>query len=617
MQSLFPINISAALRLCVKIWTSPNLSLGNDPANVNLGRIALSLGLISQDHARLILDEATASQRSFIEIALSRGILSEGDCAKVLHLYSKAQNRLPEPQNPYSGPNSSPDRYLPQPGETIDDYRVIRKLGQGGMGAVYAVEKDRVIYALKIIVGELQLESVERFRREGEAAARVDRHPNIVSIHKMGTFRERPYLVFDFVQGADLASILKRDGRLPADVAVDLLLPVVNAIEFAHRSGVIHRDLKPANVLLRSVENSPLGVPLVADFGLARILSEERMTATGQSLGTPGYMAPEQVEASSTMTHSVDIWALGVILFECIAGRSPFAGETQLSTIHNICVGATPSLLPLLSERDKALDLVVTKCLQKNPATAIRAPRALASDLRAWREGQAVLARPSRSRRKLWLSLAAVALLSAALLLLGKGNRSSEGPPKVALSEELIQRISSRATSQIVQSFFNPGERIDAVPLSEPKSLDLTDPQTFSALLLNSWLSGTTLRADQKSPQALALVALSEWIHRSRESLIDSKEARELLQKAGYESCSRSLELLSLLQSGNEIDFRKLNDLLARPPRPEWHLSLEARRSIAVYLRRAFDHQVFFIAKTASATELASWMKIADSVTRI
>ena len=171
-----------------------------------------------------------------------------------------------------------------------------------------------------------------RFEREAEAAAAVDRHPNVVHIHRVVHTAAGPAIVLDYVEGESFDVTLRREGPLPADRALDIALPIVRALGHVHRNGIVHRDLKPANVLIRSSD----GAPLLGDFGLARVLDAETLTRTGEMLGTPRSMAPEQVTGRSVDARA-DIWAVGVLLYEAITGRAPFEGETVVQLCQAIC----------------------------------------------------------------------------------------------------------------------------------------------------------------------------------------------------------------------------------------------------------------------------------------
>ncbi len=209
-------------------------------------------------------------------------------------------------------------------GDDFGDYTLREKIGQGGMGAVYKAYDaglDRVV-ALKVILpgNELTKAQIERFTREARAIAKI-RHPNIVTVYDIG---ETPqyYFTMDFIEGENLSQRIKA-GALAVQASVEVTAKMASALDAAHAKGIIHRDLKPSNIMLDRV-----GEPHLMDFGLAKLESEEeQITRTGDLLGTPEYMAPEQVDPSfGEVNHRSDIYALGSILYEMLTGKPPFVG---------------------------------------------------------------------------------------------------------------------------------------------------------------------------------------------------------------------------------------------------------------------------------------------------
>ncbi len=211
-------------------------------------------------------------------------------------------------------------------------YRVSRLLGSGGMGAVYEarhVWTDRAV-AVKLLHPEhvRRREMVSRFMTEARAASAI-RHPNIVDVLDMGYDADELtlYIVQELLLGEDLATRLEREGTLGVAAALDLAVPVLGALVSAHRAGIIHRDVKPENVFLASPGEGGAVTPKLIDFGIARILSadaEARTTRAGTAVGTPQYMSPEQARGEDDLDARTDVWALGVLLYECLSGVRPF-----------------------------------------------------------------------------------------------------------------------------------------------------------------------------------------------------------------------------------------------------------------------------------------------------
>jgi serine/threonine-protein kinase len=286
----------------------------------------------------------------------------------------------------------------------IPRYEILSVLGRGGMGVVYEArqhELDRVV-ALKVIRAGDHAGPDERarFRQEGLAAARLQ-HPNIVQVFDVGEHAGTPFLALEFVPGGSLAHRLA--GRpLPPPVAARLMELLALAVQHAHDAGVIHRDLKPANVLLAPAPGDPLGVPKVTDFGLAKPLGGDALTATGAMVGTPAYMSPEQALGRGPVGPAADVWSLGAVLYECLTGRPPFHGATQLETLDAVRHRDPPSPREWVPALPRDLVTVCMKCLQKEPTRRYASAVALADDLRRFQLGEPVVARPIGSIVRAW-----------------------------------------------------------------------------------------------------------------------------------------------------------------------------------------------------------------------
>lgn len=243
-----------------------------------------------------------------------------------------------------------------QPGETLDRYRVERVLGEGGMATVWKVQHQqlRTMHAMKVLRAAWGATS-ERLLLEGRVQARLH-HPNIVTVTDVVEVFGSPGLVMEFVAGPTLEALME-DSRLSLEEADVLVRGILSGVAAAHAEGLIHRDLKPSNVLLAFTRG---GIsPKVADFGIARALGSEnasdaRQTRTGFAMGTPGYMAPEQIRDAKNVDARADIFALGCICYEMVTGRPPFSGKDTFDLFTAVCAGrfAPPaSLRPDLPER--------------------------------------------------------------------------------------------------------------------------------------------------------------------------------------------------------------------------------------------------------------------------
>jgi serine/threonine-protein kinase len=304
------------------------------------------------------------------------------------------------------------------PFQTVGRYEIRGELGRGGWGIVYHAydtELKRPI-ALKMLSAGVgaSVDELIRFRGEAELVARLQ-HPNIVQIYEIGQHDEgQPFLALEYVDGGSLDRRTKGQPQ-PARTAAETVEVLARAIHAAHQQGVIHRDLKPANVLLQrrsDVLPAPAAfrlsdfVPKLCDFGLAkRVEGSSSLTRTGDVLGTPSYMAPEQAAGSKDVGPPVDVYALGAILYEMLTGRPPFAGESVWDTLQQVLHDdpAPPSRLVPRLHRD--LSTICLKCLHKSPARRYASAEALADDLRRWLDGDPIQARPVGRGERFWRSV--------------------------------------------------------------------------------------------------------------------------------------------------------------------------------------------------------------------
>ncbi|RMG09329.1 MAG: serine/threonine protein kinase, partial [Planctomycetota bacterium] len=286
----------------------------------------------------------------------------------------------------------------------IGPYAVERVLGRGGMGVVYAARDERLgrLVALKLLAAGFDDErAAARLRREAEALGRL-RHPGVVPVHDFFLWQGRPCLVLEFVPGGSLEARLRAEGGLPLGDALRVLSAVADAVAAAHASGLLHRDLKAANVLLRSD-----GRAVVTDFGLARELASarERLTRTGELLGTPGSMAPEQARGGE-VDERTDVYGLGALLFEALTGRPPFVGKSPLAVLDQVVRAPAPAPSELRAGLPPAVDRLCARALAKSPEDRPQSAREFAAALRALAAGGE--ASPAARRRSL---LVAAALL--------------------------------------------------------------------------------------------------------------------------------------------------------------------------------------------------------------
>src|SRR5881296_1757577 len=273
-----------------------------------------------------------------------------------------------------------------------DRYAIDRELGRGGMASVFLardVKHDRSV-AIKVLRPELAAAlGAERFLREIEIAARLT-HPHILPLHDSGEAKGFLYYVMPFVDGESLRDRLRREQQLPIEEAVRIAREVAAALSHAHAHDVVHRDIKPENILVSG------GEAVVADFGIARAIvaaGAETLTDTGLAVGTPGYMSPEQATGAMQLDGRSDVYSLGCVLYEMLAGHPPFLGTTAQEILARHSLDAVPPLRTIRPELPQAVEHAVRKALAKSPADRWRTPAAFSEALAQ------VLAPPSVTRR--------------------------------------------------------------------------------------------------------------------------------------------------------------------------------------------------------------------------
>ena len=317
--------------------------------------------------------------------------------------------------------NGSPPHPPPRPPKpplkAFGGYEIEGELGRGGMGVVYLarqVELNRLV-ALKMLTGHYGPDELQRFQEEAETAAGLN-HTNIAHIYEVGEHDGAPFFSMEYVEAGSLADRLRKELPSPQDTA-KLLISVARALHSAHQNGIVHRDMKPANVLL-----DPDGTPKITDFGIAKRLKDDsRLTRTGAVIGTPTYMAPEQAKGNSRhVGPAADVYSLGAILYEMLAGRPPFLPEDSETPI-TVRVLTEDPVSPAWhrTEIPRDLETICMKCLEKEPRNRYASAAGLAEDLRRYLDDESILAKPpstaSRSikwvRRNPWKFVAAAAVL--------------------------------------------------------------------------------------------------------------------------------------------------------------------------------------------------------------
>lgn len=428
----------------------------------------------------------------------------------------RLQRMRPPSENSDENPTLRPTAHSPLAGERIPTstepewpavpgYELLGELGRGGMSVVYKARQvalERYVAVKMILTGaHMGARELVRFRVEAEVIARLQ-HPNIVQIYDVGEAAGRPYFVLEFVAGGSLAQHLQ--GRpQPARPAAQLVETLARAVHAAHVNGVVHRDLKPANILLAAGGHSGAflnAVPKITDFGVAKCadddgetLGHRSPTATGEFLGTPNYMAPEQAMVPrQPIGPAADVYALGAILYELLTGRPPFRGESPLDTILQVLHSDPVSVTGLQPNVPRDLETICLKCLRKEPHKRYGTALELAEDVQNFLQGEPIRARPVGVVEKVWrwvrrhpvpAGLLAAGLLAplvalTTLSLLSAQLVRSSALESAAQQAELLEEA-TKEYSRIVQRVEEAKFLVNKTVPPTPKTVPLSIPATF------------------------------------------------------------------------------------------------------------------------------------------
>jgi serine/threonine protein kinase len=453
-----------------------------------------------------------------------------------------------------------------RPGTVVgDSYEVTRLLGQGGMGAVWEAKHlrlpDKRVVVKVLLYGATEPVALARFRREAEIASRLG-HPNIVQVLDFNTLADgSPYIVLELLQGESLAARLAR-GRMPLDQVTAAVSQIGAGLAAAHRAGIVHRDLKPDNIFLcpTEIDGEARDVAKILDFGISKIRGAQTvLTQDSTLIGTPQYMAPEQATGrNDAIDARTDIFAFGAIVFEMLAGRPPFTGDTLATVIHAVVYGPTPPLAPLAPEAPPAVIAAVERALAKRPeerfpdvASFVKAVTARSLERAALGTAptQAQVATPPsapkpetvtapltipprRGRSRLVLATlvaGAVVVVAAALLMKGPGERPAPPPTAATPPAPLPRPEPTPAPAPPAAATEAPAEAATA----EPRRPAADKPERPSARP-KAALSPEVARELEGAEAALAAGKFSEAIRLAQHSLYaqQSSEAYALIARA-------------------------------------------------------------------------------------
>ncbi|HRP07847.1 MAG TPA: protein kinase [Gemmatimonadales bacterium] len=305
-----------------------------------------------------------------------------------------------------------------------DRYRIVRRIGQGGMATVYLAEdlKHHRQVALKVLRPELSATlGIERFHREIELAAKLQ-HPHIVPVYDSGSADGVLYYVMPYVEGESLRDLMRRDGRIPLARAAEIIREAASGLEYAHGQGVVHRDVKPENIMLSG------GHAVVTDFGIARAIDASRndsnLTGAGMAIGTPAYMSPEQATADAVDARS-DQYALACVFYELTTGQQPFSGPTMQAMLTSILTGPRPRLSSVVDGVPAGVDAATQRALSTDPKDRFGSIGEFARALMGEASGAAAATRESRRWKRLAIVLPILVAAAAAvwMVVFGRGQR--------------------------------------------------------------------------------------------------------------------------------------------------------------------------------------------------
>lgn len=491
-----------------------------------------------------------------------------------------ALDALPEEESDVS------ERYRPM--SHFGDYQLLEEIGRGGQGIVYRARQTSLsrIVALKVIgVGSWATEKhLKRFQLEAQGAASLD-CPGVVPIYETGLQTGVCYYTMKLMEGGALASI----AQLPTRRAAELTARLANILGYAHEHGILHRDIKPGNILFDAK-----GQPHLADFGLARLVEgETNITLSDEVLGTPAYMAPEQAGGrTDAISSATDIYGLGVVLYQLLAGRLPFTGNTRYEITRSVIELAPPRPRSFNQSVDRDLEIICLKCLEKDPNHRYDSALALAEDLERWLRGEPIKARPAGMIRRSYKLLrrnpvptasALAVLLIVAILLGAKATGRKTSPTRDTAALELF----TRAHKLFVGAPNSNSGRQDMIEAASLLNQAIARDRGFvEAYCQLAWVDGQLyLLGHDHSPARLAQAeAAAQMALRLRPNAGEARLARAQILYRGhldYDGALAELERAAIALPNDPRSHQLKGYVLRRMGRHEEALR-ELERSVAL-----------------------------------
>ncbi|MDF1665926.1 MAG: serine/threonine-protein kinase [Planctomycetota bacterium] len=492
---------------------------------------------------------------------------------------------------------------LPTVGQVIDGFRIVQSLGQGGMGAVYKVERQGHFYALKVILDPSQNDFI-RFEREAQTLA-ATRHPNIVSVHSFQPKALFPYIIFDYVEGGDLSERLKENECWSLEEALRTLRPLADALDCIHAQGIIHRDLKPANILIRSSDQNPM----LTDFGIAKNQNMETLTQTGEIVGTIAYMSPEQFQGEA-VSPQTDLWALSIILYRLMSGnQSPFPGATLIESAQRVLLKPHIPLHSIAANAPKSLELIFQKAFAKSPAERYQScqafidqcERVLNKDSEIERQYKAQQASTLRALKM----FAGVLVLLAAVVFGLFLKEQSWNSSKTTMLRELTQNLKDQKRALPRQFIEHMGSDREQLPCCVEYSTFLTQLNDFEAEIGKKDSSTALFRQAKPLRNQLAKIQsdlpLFTLIHKSPEHMTGSANGKN----------ERDRSLIKATQLFRDGDYDRAYQEFTAVPKvgPNWMRAMVFAKALTAFRSGNVDEASKLIRGLNGASNLPEPMK--------
>ncbi len=304
-------------------------------------------------------------------------------------------------------------------GKTILHYKILKKLGEGGMGVVYLAEDTKLKrnVAIKFLPHQISANKEERkrFEIEAQAAASLN-HPNVATIYAIEESDDQVFIVMEYIDGKELKHFVETGHApsLPIDNVINYAIQIADGLEAAHKKGIVHRDIKSQNIMITND-----GKVKIMDFGLAKVSGTSKLTQIGTTIGTIAYMSPEQTKGDE-VDHRTDIWSFGVVLYEMITGKMPFKGDYDQAVIYSI-LNEEPENI---SEINEGLKHIISKSLEKNPDDRYKSAGEIANELRTLKNGGIIKIKANRSTLLWTVSAVILIIISAAFYLFMSTSKS-------------------------------------------------------------------------------------------------------------------------------------------------------------------------------------------------